>query len=84
MSGREGLLQQFFRIKGIVAVLNEEIVEQIQQGIDVTANQERLWRKNQGFVRYIIRKACGFVDDDLEQEGLPVKCGGSKLVDWIA
>lgn len=53
---------------------NEEIVELIQQGVDVTANQERLWIQNKAFVRMQIKgiygineKESGF--DDLMQEG---------------
>lgn len=50
---------------------NEEIVLQIQNGIDVTENQEKLWLKNKGFVNYMIKKTCGFSEDieDLEQQG---------------
>ncbi len=52
---------------------NEEIVEQIQKGIDVTANQERLWKKNKGFVALCIKKyvgSCGSQDfNDFLQEG---------------
>ena len=46
---------------------NEEIVEQIQRGIEVTANQERLWRNNEGFVRWVVRKYIGACcKEDLE------------------
>lgn len=38
---------------------NEKIVKQIQQGIDVTANQERLWKNNERFVKWVIRKYIG-------------------------
>lgn len=38
---------------------NEEIVERIQKGIEVTANQERLWGNNEKFVRKVIRKYVG-------------------------
>lgn len=38
---------------------NEEIVDQIQKGIEVTANQERLWKNNERFVRWVIRKHIG-------------------------
>lgn len=38
---------------------NEEIVEQIQKGIEVTANQERLWENNERFVRWVARKYVG-------------------------
>lgn len=38
---------------------NEEIVEQIQNGIEVSANQERLWKKNKGFVVQCIKKYVG-------------------------
>lgn len=52
---------------------NEEIVEQIQKGIDVTANQERLWQKNKGFVVRCIKKYVGNCDkqdfNDFLQEG---------------
>lgn len=46
---------------------NEEIVEQIQNGIEVTANQERLWKNNERFVRWVIRKYIGdCCKEDLE------------------
>lgn len=53
---------------------NEEIVENIQKGIDVAVNQERLWEKNRKFVRWQVRKLCGISErnndfDDYEQEG---------------
>lgn len=50
---------------------NEQIVEQIQNGINVTENQERLWLKNRKFVLMIIKQYCGFTEDldDLEQQG---------------
>ena len=52
---------------------NEEIIEQIQHGIEVTANQERLWQKNKGFVVQCIKKYVGSCDrqdfDDFLQEG---------------
>lgn len=52
---------------------NEKIVAQIQQGIDVTANQERLWEQNKGFVAQCIRKYVGGCDgqdfNDFLQEG---------------
>ena len=38
---------------------NEEIVEQLQKGIDVTANQERLWEQNRKFVSSCIKKYIG-------------------------
>lgn len=38
---------------------NEEIVEQIQKGVYVTANQERLWKNNRGFVVQCIKKFVG-------------------------
>ena len=38
---------------------NEEIVGQIQKGIEVTANQERLWKKNRPYVARCIRKYIG-------------------------
>jgi len=40
-------------------VSNEEIVEQIQNGIEVTTNQERLWKNNERFVQWVIRKYIG-------------------------
>ncbi|MDE7274235.1 MAG: sigma-70 family RNA polymerase sigma factor [Lachnospiraceae bacterium] len=53
---------------------NEEIVEQIQKGIEVTANQERLWKKNKGFVVRCIKKyvgSCSGQDfNDFLQEGV--------------
>lgn len=52
---------------------NEEIVEQMQKGIEVTINQERLWQKNKGFVIQCIKKYVGSCDkqdfDDFLQEG---------------
>lgn len=52
---------------------NEEIVEQIQKGIGVTANQERLWQKNRGFVMSCIKRYVGSCDgqdfNDFLQEG---------------
>ncbi len=52
---------------------NEEIVEQIQKGIEVEANQERLWMTNKGFVALCIRKYAGSRHeqdfDDLLHEG---------------
>lgn len=53
---------------------NEEIVENIQKGIHVAANQERLWEKNRKFVQWQVRKLCGISErnsdfDDYEQEG---------------
>ncbi len=42
---------------------NEEIVEQIQKGIEVTANQERLWQRNRGFLIRCIRKYVGGCDE---------------------
>lgn len=49
---------------------NEEIVKQIQEGIDVKENQERLWQQNRGFIKRMVKKMCGFSDDaeDFEQE----------------
>ena len=38
---------------------NEEIVQQIQSGIMVSVNQERLWEKNKKFVSYCIKKYIG-------------------------
>jgi RNA polymerase sigma-B factor len=43
----------------VAAVSNEEIVEQIQQGVEVSANQERLWNKNRSYVIWCIRKYIG-------------------------
>lgn len=52
---------------------NEEIIEQIKNGIEVTANQERLLKKNKGFVVQCIKKYVGSCDDqdfnDFMQEG---------------
>lgn len=52
---------------------NEEIVEQIQKGIEVTANQERLWKKNKPFVILCIKKYVGSCEkqdfNDFMQEG---------------
>lgn len=52
---------------------NEEIVEQIQNGIEVTANQERLWKKNRCFVALCIKRhvgSCASQDfNDFMQEG---------------
>ena len=52
---------------------NEEIVEQIQKGIEVTANQERLWKNNERFVRWVIRKyigdCCKDDQEDFMQQG---------------
>lgn len=53
---------------------NEEIVENIQKGIDVAVNQEQLWKKNRKFVQWQVRKLCGISErdsdfDDYEQEG---------------
>ena len=50
---------------------NEEIVMQIQNGVDVTVNQERLWKNNRKFIRRMVKKVCGFTEDteDLEQQG---------------
>ncbi len=39
---------------------NEKIVEQIQNGVDVAENQERLIKQNNGYVRKIVREFCGF------------------------
>ena len=38
---------------------NEEIVQQIQDGVMVSVNQERLWKKNRKFVSYCIKKHIG-------------------------
>lgn len=53
---------------------NEEIVEQIQNGVDVVANQERLIKQNKGYVNMVVRRFCGFDQnhpdfDDYLQEG---------------
>jgi len=46
---------------------NEEIVQQIQRGVHVTANQEKLWKKNKRFVQWIIKKYIGnCCKEDLE------------------
>ncbi len=42
---------------------NEEIVEQIQKGIEVAANQEKLWKQNKGFVVRFIKKYVGECDE---------------------
>lgn len=56
---------------------NEKIVAQIQQGINVTANQERLWEKNKGFVAQCISKYVGGCDgqdfNDFLRSSLPVQ-----------
>lgn len=46
---------------------NEEIVEQIQNGVDVTVNQERLWLKNKWIVYKLIRQK-GLNDSDMEDD----------------
>jgi len=53
---------------------NEEIVEQIQNGINVTQNQELLWNRNHHFVRMLVKRyvgsACNAVDmQDYMQQG---------------
>ena len=52
---------------------NEEIVQQIQKGVEVTSNQERLWRQNKGFVAQCIKKHVGSCEgqdfNDFLQEG---------------
>ena len=52
---------------------NEEIVEQIQKGIEVTTNQERLWMRNRPYVARCIRKYIGECDpqdyEDFINEG---------------
>ncbi len=53
---------------------NEKIVRQIQQGIDVSANREKLCIQNRPFIRQQVRKLCGISGndisfDDYEQEG---------------
>lgn len=53
---------------------NEEIVERIQKGIDVAVSQERLLKQNRKFVRHLVRKLCGHMEneadlEDYEQEG---------------
>lgn len=52
---------------------NEEIVEQIQKGIDVSDNQKRLWKQNKKFVSYCIKKYIGGCEqqdyDDFVNEG---------------
>ena len=52
---------------------NEEIVEQIQKGIDVTENQERLWKNNRPYVMKCIKKYIGECDpqdyEDFINEG---------------
>ena len=51
-----------------MSMSNEEIVEQIQKGINVTVNQERLWKKNHRFVKWQVRKICGFTEKDIDFE----------------
>lgn len=64
-------------------------MEQIHKGIEVTANQERLWKQNSRFVRWQVRKLCGLAEGDMDfedyvQEGFiglmsaAVKYDGSK------
>lgn len=52
---------------------NEEIVEQIQKGIEVEANQERLWKNNRPYVIQCIQKYIGECDpqdyEDFVNEG---------------
>lgn len=53
---------------------NEEIIEQIQKGIDVHGNQERLLKQNRKFVRWQVRRLCGTMEngsdfEDYVQEG---------------
>lgn len=52
---------------------NEEIVQQIQSGIMVSVNQERLWEKNKRFVSYCIKKYIGSCEqqdyEDFMNEG---------------
>lgn len=50
---------------------NEDIVKLIQDGTDVTANQEKLWFKNRGLIKHVVRKVCGDTKDaeDFEQQG---------------
>lgn len=73
IDGWFGLLQRYLSGKGAAAVSNEEIVKQIQQGIDVSGNQERLWEKNKGFVVQCIKKHVGHCEEqdfnDFLQEG---------------
>jgi RNA polymerase primary sigma factor len=62
----------FIEVK-VLVMRNEEIVEQIQQGIDVFANQERLWNKNKPYVIKCIKKYIGMCDqqdfEDFVNEG---------------
>lgn len=46
---------------------NEEIVKNIQNGTDVTLNQERLWNNNKGMVYKVIRR-CGIHGEDIEND----------------
>jgi len=66
-------MQRYSSGKEAATVSNEEIVEQIQKGIEVTANQERLWKKNKGFVVQCIKKYVGDCEqqdfNDFLQEG---------------
>jgi len=53
---------------------NEEIVQELQDGIDVTLNQERLWLQNKGMIYKLVRQCLHGDDfrnvhDDLAQQG---------------
>lgn len=53
---------------------NEEIVKELQNGKDVTLNQERLWLKNKGMIYKIAKKCCrgeyySDISEDLAQQG---------------
>ncbi len=52
---------------------NEEIVEQIQKGIEVTENQEKLWKNNKKFIHWVIQKyignCCKEDHEDFVQQG---------------
>lgn len=60
-------------VKGMPDMSNEEIVDQIQKGIEVTTNQERLWKRNKPFVILCIKKYVGSCDnqdfEDFVNEG---------------
>lgn len=49
---------------------NEELVDMIQNGVDVSENMLQLWRQNQGYIRKIAMKFRGYEElEDLIQEG---------------
>ena len=49
---------------------NEELVQQIQAGVDVNSNLEQLYLQNRSFIFQLASKYSGYVEiDDLMQEG---------------